>query len=344
MKERNFPIENMRAVACVFVVFGHVWWISGFPLDGVSGVLFKLVCDGTYYFCFIGGFLFGRYVCVDFGYKDYLRSRFFSTILPYLFFCSIVVSAAVFAKGPYSEYFFGKFDGFFGRYVYPYVGYVLTGRAITGYWFIPMMTLFFLVSPAVVRWGCMPLRFRCVSILAWVFLAGFAGRSLDNINPLQGLFYYMPTFMLGVLFCCEKERLSRWSGWGLPLFLIFFFVSCVDLFCFGSAYETQKPMFEYAGFNYNYFLKMAQVVGLYFCFERWLNFSVRGVSVVSAVSFTIYLSHPVVIAVVHRLDFVNGSGALYWLLMSLSVVGVCVGFSLLGKRVLKGKSRFVLGC
>jgi surface polysaccharide O-acyltransferase-like enzyme len=114
-----------------------------------SFVIFKaLFKDGTAYFIFIAGFLF-QYLSKKYAYGDYLKKKFNNVILPYL----IISIPAIFyciSQGKVSNDVW--FKDFFPSWPLPYqvVALYSTGGHLYTLWFIPMIAIFYVISPLLI--------------------------------------------------------------------------------------------------------------------------------------------------------------------------------------------------
>lgn len=136
-KEKLFYIVYLRAIAIILIVAGHtILWGK----DAVLRSNLYLFTGGTFLFVFIAGYLF-EYLSCKFNYKDYLFKKFTNVIMPY--FVTLLPAAVLYAiKNPIN----GPF-----MYMPPaqtFFSTLIVGSAVNPpLWFIPMISVFFLLAP-----------------------------------------------------------------------------------------------------------------------------------------------------------------------------------------------------
>lgn len=223
-------MNNFRGVAILFIVAVHVlhklrtvfgWDNSDLSYASVSAI----VSNGTVLFVFISGFLF-QHLSARFNYGAYLGSKWRNIILPYLIISipAIAMHVGGFTSIP------NPFAG------HPQIVQVLlfyvTGLHLLPLWFIPMLALFYVISPLLVKldrarrpyWLLLPL----------LIIASFTPRPFDNI-PVSFV-HYFPVYLFGMF--CSRYRadvLRFVERYFAPLLVLFVGLVALDAWIsFGS--------------------------------------------------------------------------------------------------------------
>ncbi|MDR6146740.1 surface polysaccharide O-acyltransferase-like enzyme [Sphingomonas sp. SORGH_AS870] len=143
-------------------------------------------------FIFVSGFLF-QYLIHRFSYGPYLKTKAKNVLLPY--FLISLPAILIYATG------LKPLDKFVGlvtadQPVKLAALMLATGSSLAPFWFIPMMTIFYLISP-VLKWIDDHPRAYGI-MLPWLILALFVGRSVGDANPLQNAIFFGPIYLLGM--------------------------------------------------------------------------------------------------------------------------------------------------
>ena len=336
-------INNFRALAIFLIVFGHCFWIANWqPESTWQQVYLYMLPGGTFFFAFISGFLFAHLNVTTFRYADFIGKKWRYIASPYLCIAIPLIIFAVIVQ--YPGYFIDQRDGFYYQYLQPFAQYLLTGRVLTGYWYIPFIMLVFALSPVLVRFYYLSSKVQLALVSLLLLLAMFVHRSEDNLNPLQSFVYFLPVFMFGMVFSKHFAALRQrylWLPWCLLVASIL--LSVYQSAYLGIAHNAHKAFFTYAGMDLKVLEKVMQAVAILLLFERHWQQRHRLVDLVASASFAIFFLHPVVIAVFKRV--INGafSGFVYWHLLTLAVFFSTLLLAWSIKLLLGPYSRRVIG-
>lgn len=219
-------INNLRGVAILLIVFTHA--ISAVPQPGDVGYFLDYVLgNGTVVFMFIAGYLFSS-TLDGYEYGPYLKNKFLSVILPYIFIATpAILTYLVGIKNGHGwidlEWLRHNFNP-----VVQYFYILAMGAALGPLWFIPMVVLYFIASPAfkfITRSNLL-----IPAILLTTIIAFIVGRPPGNSNPLQSFVFYLPSYLLGIASHVHLQTLLKLkpiSGWllagYLAIYIIFYF-------------------------------------------------------------------------------------------------------------------------
>jgi peptidoglycan/LPS O-acetylase OafA/YrhL len=207
-REQLHYIQAARVIAIFLVVLSHTRFLFH-PDDAVwSPAMLLLLRSINLIFIFISGFLF-QYLSATFHYRSYLKSKWRNVVLPYLI-CSIP-ALFMFLSGIKDVSKTGA-PAFVDSGVEVTLFLLLTGSHLTPFWFIPVMVIFYLLSPLFLALDRHP-RFY---LLLWPLLVlSFAlSRSPGDVSPLHNAAFYLPVYLGGMCLAHLRERvmpaLARW--------------------------------------------------------------------------------------------------------------------------------------
>jgi surface polysaccharide O-acyltransferase-like enzyme len=325
-------IHSFRAIALLYVVSSHC--ISAFdwsfnPLE--KRVLQVLLGNGSVLFAFISGYLF-QHLSNKFHPKRYLKTKFTNIVLPYLLLS--IPAILTFTL------FIGREDVWKGFYNNPkwlqVILFYVTGMHLAPFWFVPMMSIFYVISPLLIRLDRAEVFYW--TIPAFVFLSCAHGR---GTLPHTEFVYYFSVYFLGMACSHYKKiinaRLSqtKWMiFWGsLALFLVVIQLIFINTTMYNINFLQKLTLcFLYIGI-----LVKLKEKGCH----PYLN-------VIADVSFGIYLLHSYVISFLKMLcKFFMGSyfsgGPVGCLIFSIVILWACTQSLLFAKKFLGSKSRMILG-
>lgn len=337
-------INNFRALAIFLIVCGHCFWISNwYPEHTWQKVYLYMIPGGTFFFAFISGFLFAHLNVNTFRYADFIGKKWRNIASPYLFLSIPVICLAVVIQ--YPGYFVDERPGVYYQYIQPFMQYLLTGRVLTGYWYIPFIMLVFAVSPVLVKFYRMRNQaLQLAVVVTLLVIAMFVHRSEDNLNPLQSFVYFLPVFMFGMVFN-RHYALLRDNYRALPWLLLIcsLALSVYQSAWLGIAHNAHKAFFEYAGADLKLVEKVMQAVAILLLFERYWHKRYRLIDLIASASFAIFFLHPIVIAVFKRVLQNSFAGFMYWHVLTFTVFFTTLLLAWFAKQVLGSYSRRVIG-
>lgn len=140
-------LHSFRGIAIIQIVLIHsivaaFLGANGFELNFTHPLIIAnevLFHDSTLYFAIISGLLYTA-ILKDRGYGKFFRSKFRNVFLPYVFFTLIF---GVFDN----EAGMGVLHESFLSYIQAIPRYLLYGKAVGVYWYIPILFFLFLVTP-----------------------------------------------------------------------------------------------------------------------------------------------------------------------------------------------------
>lgn len=328
-RERLQYIQAARVIAIFLVVLSHTRFL--FPPDDPvwSPEMLLVLRSINLIFIFISGFLF-QYLSASFHYYSYLKSKARNVLLPYLI-CS-TPALFMFLSGMKNVSDTGA-PAFVDSSIEITLFLLLTGNHLTPYWFIPVMVIFYLLSPMFLAVDRRP---RLYLVLPLLFVISFVlSRSPGDMSPIHNATFYLPVYLSGMCLAHFQDKamplLARWY----PLLATAIFLPLlVDLGNVGSEgmYLISKLLFCLAIFGSLY---------------RFIKDLPPSVGRLGDMSFGVFFVHQYVIAALekaqHRLPQVRPAGVVAFLVAALAVTAVSLAIVRLVQLVAKHHSRQLVG-
>lgn len=311
--------------------------VANFP--GRSGdYLHYFLADATAWFVFISGYLFYYLEINKFFYFSYLKRKWKFVITPYL-----TLSIPAIAAGLY-----------LGRHIMydlsvpAYILWALTtgGTMVGPMWFIPMITIFFLLTPL----------FRLIARSNWIVAVAaiglifslFSFRPYFNTNAIFSFAHFVGFYLLGIAMAKHEDKLKNLSH---PWVACIVGISLAIFFLFAYLYpgidKDQAHFYGTIG-SLNHILvgKFSLLVAIFFLFERFVNYQQDGLAFLAKISFGLFFIHGFMSLFFGRwfsqLSYANPY------IKSLTEVGFVIVGSIvivvLVKRATGNWSRYVIGC
>jgi len=266
-------IHYFRALAITFIVAGHaidamVW--SNVELGRLMRILLS---NGSVLFVFIAGYLF-QHLSDKLSGRKYFSSKFKNVILPYLLISipAILISVTVFDQERVWPGFYDK------PILQQVVMFYLTGAHLAPLWFIPMITLFYLVSPLLLQAD----KGRLIYMLLPVFMivSCFVGRGL----PHESFVHFFSVYLMGMGFSKYKDETNPIISQASVLLLMFALIVAFTLIEWLTTTATMS--------HWNYLQKMAMSVFFLGLFVRYnASLTSKLVSRIADNSFGVFFIH-----------------------------------------------------
>ncbi|MDN2704563.1 acyltransferase [Janthinobacterium sp. SUN100] len=336
----RYFLDNFRGMAIIFVILSHMPSIQ--EMGGAGKYLNFILTDATTWFVFISGYLFCYIEANKFNYAEYLIKKAKYVILPYFFFAFIALSLKLYVSQNV------LFDLTAVNYV---LWSLLVGWAIVfPLWFIPMIVIFFLMTPFFNALSKTKLLY-VVTFFALIF-STFSSRPINNSNAILAFLHFAGFYLFGVLAASNAallEGLSRYTKTKIIIVSFIVFIISISLYFRQPKFPPDFPPDFFSGMgmpNYISIGKLALLVAIFFIFERFMNRENKILGYFAKISFGLFFVHGFVIYAFSKLMarnvFFSETGKIF---LEVGVVfAVSVTVVLVMKRVLKKRSRYVLGC
>jgi peptidoglycan/LPS O-acetylase OafA/YrhL len=211
-------IHNFRGIAIIYVVAAHI--LVAWEPDSMTKKWFEVIWqNSTILFLFIAGYLF-QHLSDKFEYKDYLIKKFQNVILPYF-----ILSAPVI----FYRLYFNDIPGFaiddnptFASWTdtEKLIYYIRTGAHLQPLWFIPMITLYYIISPILLYIDRNP---RWYWVLVPLFAISYIiPRSVLSDTLNMGI-HFISVYLFGMFLSKYKdEYLELAKKYWIPLTILAF--------------------------------------------------------------------------------------------------------------------------
>ncbi len=143
-------IHYFRGIAILFVVGGHAYLTLTWDKGTFNQIFFdSLWQNGSVLFVFIAGFLF-QHLSWKFEYKKYLKSKAQNVVLPYLIISTPEIIYRLYTNR-FMDFSVAENPDIYTWSVAHKLWYFLSqGAHLPQLWFVPMIILFYLISPLLI--------------------------------------------------------------------------------------------------------------------------------------------------------------------------------------------------
>lgn len=344
-------INYFRAIAIIFIVASHCFYLSDYTFTSDFGnVINNITGGGTSFFVFISGFLFHHVFYKNFDFSKFMKNKIKFVLSPYLIMSFLPLIFYVFLDDNIWEYFKPKGDGVLDLYFIPFIKYYTTGFRIVAYWYIPFAMIIFLMSPIFISFIRLNLKFQFLIIFPLLIISTLIYRPVENSGyaVVQSVAYFLPVYLIGIVSSQKKDFIYfNLKGKEVYLLGIGLLLATIPLF-FGQVGLLRKDPFSYEGFD----LMIIQKIVFCFLFMVWLdrfeNDKNKFINLISENSFGIFFIHPLLLMafakIKNLLDFTFPLNVYFiYIIVSIMIFSLSLGFTLLVKRVFPVHSRSIIG-
>jgi len=338
-----------RVLAISLVVLGHVRYISGWEANTfIEKYLYMTFVEGgTFYFAFISGFLFQYIFVSNFNFRKYLEGKLKTIFLPYLFLSIVPISVALITRNPYPDYFFYGDSGIYEDYIRPALLYFFSGRVLTGYWYIPFISLVFISSPLIVMFTSIRRCYQVAILLILFFISMLVHRPVDNMSPFQSYVYFIPVYLFGMFVSVNSNKIFEiFKDRLIYLLVISLGLSFFVAYFIGEFGNRHKIFLSYEGLDFMVVQRSLMCIFYYVLFTRLSQIESKWINLFAGASFSIYFLHVWVIYIINRIDINSIIGLpnfIYFIILFFFVMVLCVLSAYLVKKTLGARSRIFIG-
>ena len=339
-------INHFRGIAIIFIVMAHCYRPAGWEIETFADkAWFNLMMNGTVFFVFISGFLFHHVFYHRWDYKKYMKSKTKFVFLPYLLLSlPWIVWHLTVGTEP-------AFHVLYADITAPAQAaswYVITGRTLTAYWYIPMGMMLFALSP----WVMYLIKKQQVMYwaLALLVVAILVHRPISNLNAIQSLVYFLPCYLLGVWGSAHREKLFPFiDKYWLLMLVAAIALALIQAQFFGAGVLNKAP-FEMTVPDLMLPQKLLLTLVILALLNKFEHISIAPLQKLAEVSFAIYFIHPWLTTpwwmIYDSPDLFGlaGKGNIFTtLIVTLVVVAISYMIALLIKKLMNKRSRYLIG-
>lgn len=342
-------IHLFRGLAIVVIVGIHCRISLPWSHDHVlSKAIFTTVLDnGTVLFVFIAGFLF-QYLKPKYQFLDYIKRKLKFVLMPYIIVSiPILVYKYYFYSHPYewlpvsleSQSFVVK-----GLYM------LYTGKHIGPFWFIPMIFIFYLISPFLIKIDNK--KFYKYGF-PFLFIAGqFTYQFGYFSTTIDSFVHYLPIYIFGMWGSTYRKQLTQVKMQCIViLFIIYMIISILEITQVIAipkltSFESSQ-LLPYFHFNFAK-LKISILCIILIRFFYLFNATeVRLLKKLADNSFAIFFLHMYIITALEILvrRYYNSFelGTITFIIYTIIVTSISMILIELFKKIFGKKSRFFIG-
>lgn len=325
-------IHNFRALAIAFIVLGHC--IDAFIWDGnetTERILRILISNGSTLFVFIAGYLF-QHLSLKYNPKKYFETKLKYVIAPYLLIS--IPAIVVFTTFLDRE---SVWSGFYDNPVWAQIMlFYITGQHLAPLWFIPMITLFYLIAPLLIKADSDGRIYYFLPL--FIAISCFVERGF----PLQSFVHFFSVYLLGMMCSKYKDTLNT------ILSDYKFVISSGILIVTFATWEYYLNIGTMTWLNY----LQKTIMSLFFLGLLYkLNDKLKSKSInyVAEASFGVFFLHAYFISGI-KLIYVTifyelpPASVSSYLLFSIATFMSCVLLIFLIKKTTGKYSKFIIGC
>jgi surface polysaccharide O-acyltransferase-like enzyme len=324
-------VHNFRGLAILVIVALHCIsafrWREAPYLERALTILFS---NGTVFFVFISGFLF-QHLSPKFQYRTYLSRKFRFVMLPYFFVSMPAV--AFFTLVMERE---GMRVGFYDQSVITQMAeFLLTGKHLAPFWFIPTIGLIYLISPILLVLDRHPRLYWLLLVLLT-----YSVMSSNGSNPFEAFLHFLPIYVLGMF--CSRHREMVLTYTAKYRLVVALAVGCLFAVEYGFAVSMYSPM--------NLMQKLILCFLLLYLMTKVSGWPGAFLSMAGTLSFGIFFVHSYLIAATKAAIVNFGEGGLpeanifYFLAFLIVAFVLTIGLVRCGQHLTERHSRYLIGC
>ena len=341
-------INYFRGIAIVIIVAAHSYGIANWNVyknpTVFESFFYALNLNGSVFFIFISGFLYNHIFYDKFDYKKFISRKAKYVLVPYLVCSAIPIFQAVFIDSR------SNFlpDSLQDKPILAIFWYLVTGRAVYAYWYIPTIVLVFAISPlinALIR-----SQYLLYTILGLIPISMIIHRPVHNTNPLHSLVYFLPVYLLGIYSSINQKKIYgflRNNRVKFSLLVLAIGLGLVQVFIFKISGNFSKSFWSVTIPDVNLLQKILLCFLLMSVLDNYEDTDIPAMKKTAETSFAIYFIHPFLLKPLTLfvrswgLDF---QGNLFTLMIAtFFVVTISIAIAHLFKLVFQRNSRYLIG-
>lgn len=327
MKFLNY-IHNLRGVAILYITIIHT--IAAFNWDNaphVRKILNILLNNGSVIFVFIGGYLF-QHLSYKYEIKRYLITKLKFVVLPYLIWSvpAILFFVWVSQRPDAPEWFYQNTKSVQVALFY------LTGKHLVPFWFIPMIVIFYLVSPLIIWLDRNNWLYWLLPV--WIAISLIVSR---GYFPHVNFVHFFSVYVIGMFFSKFREQTMDIVSKNAYL--------CVSLlFVIGSYFLNYFDIYYIRGYVEKLIL-CTVYLSVLFKFDHIVK---NRFSLFANYSFGMYFIHAYYIGFIKLVykkrtgDFIPGNWTNY-IIFTLVIIALTIATVYIAKKIFRKKSRYIIG-
>lgn len=341
-------INNFRAIAILFIVAGHCFYISNIEFGDFWGpIVYNLINGGTVFFVFISGFLFHHLFYRKYEFNSFLKAKFKRLFLPYTILSFFPILLCFKFKPNYWNDSPSITSGILYEYFLPTLKYFISGEHMVAYWYIPFAMLLFLCSPLHIAYIKLKLKIQVGIVVLLFLVSSLIHRPSEFLMVFHSLLYFTPVYLFGILCSIHKESIYlKLKGKDLVLLSSALGFAALEVY-FGNKGNYFKEFLVFNGIDLMLFQKTLLCLFFMVWLHRYEHFSSKYVNSIATTSFTIFFLHGYFLWVLNYtknyFDIQFTYPWIAYLSISLFLLLISAWTSLIVKKLLPKYSRYIIG-
>lgn len=328
----DLSVHNMRGIAILPIVILHSYDSFYWQQGAIEVLILPVFRHVNILLMFISGFLHA-YLSAKFHYKTYLIRKTTNVLIPYLIWS--VPSITMYVMG-LKEHQYLTFDPTAPNPILVAGYFLATGAHLAPYWFIPMLTIYFVISP-VTLWLSRQDWFVPFIIISFC-VAVAVGRPENSNGPFQSALFFAPVYFMGMWFSTNYNSVKAFAH-NHAKWAIASTAGSILLSIAMPLFTEHTP---------HLFLKMVLTASVFVLVQAYLDKPLRGIGLVASTSFGIYFLHAYIFAferiVMDRLGLTIQGNIFLVLIWSAAATAISIAGVLLVRRFVGPKrSRMLIG-
>lgn len=353
-------INYFRGIAIIIIVMAHSYGIAHWNIYRNPSIFDKLFyslnLNGSVFFIFISGYLYNHIFYPRFNYKKFMLKKAKFVLIPYLV-CSII--PIWYAVSSIERNFW--LDTFFynnGRNFLPetishqpilsILWFLVTGRAVYAYWYIPMIMLVFAISPLINN--LIKSKYLLQIILFLIPISMIVHRPAQNVNPFHSLVYFLPVYLLGIYSSINQKKVYAWlksNHTKLILLSAAIALGLIQVLIFNVSGNFSKSFFSISLPDINLIQKIILCFLVLSILDKYEDADIKSMKKTAETSFSIYFIHPFLLnpltLISRNLGFKFEGNVFTLFIATFCIIASAMAIAHLLKLVLKQNSRYIIG-
>jgi surface polysaccharide O-acyltransferase-like enzyme len=351
-------INYFRGIAIIFIVFGHciTFGITHFYENTtfLAKIIKSVAPGGTTFFVFISGYLFHHIYYKKFQLGHFLFKKIKYVLLPFLLFSSLDIF--YYLMRFLCSFFFSNAHEVYLEKIksLDLIKIYLLGHSEIpiGLWYVPFIMVVFSLSKFYIKFVTINYKTQLWIISILMIISIIIHRTHDDriSGIFQNVLYFTPVYLLGI-FVSKNNKIiySKIIGKAFYLLLITLIITIFQVKI--GKIETISELKGIGIKNLDFMVIQKSLLSIFFIVYL-MKFEYKKISLINllaANSFGIFFIHGVYIwlfnAIVFKLQitFTSNSILTFFLTASL-VLALSLLTTILIKKFLKKKSKYIIGC
>ncbi|MEK0413638.1 MAG: hypothetical protein RL070_1126 [Bacteroidota bacterium] len=313
-----------------------------------AGLFRNIVSGSSAFFVFISGFLFLKMYNSDKMYFDFVKKKIINVYLPFIFFISIdlyylfykILTSFFFNQSTLQHYLDAIYN-------FDFISTYLLGKSISTFgvlWYIPFIMVVYTLSPLFFRFSELNSKKKIfiLSISTLISFLLFRNNSNQIVTIFINVIYFAPFYLLGIFIYQHEEVLLL----KISNRVVLFFLGVSFFFGFSNrVFPTEILQI----FDFMLIQKVLFCFVFYIFFKRLSCSKLHILNLFAKYSFGIYFVHPVILNIfviltsIFNIDYRSEKFIVY-LFISISILLISLGLTLIIKTILGSRSRYFIGC